>query len=283
MESRGLKGLLVTLIVVSAILTVGPPAAEALDCSDQAGVSTGSGSINAVAEIDCPGASQTVHQVDADSVVGIEVVYDPVCDTSGGAVGQCHGQLICGDGGLMYHVTAHYSDGGERSWDECLTEPPPAAKPGITMAMIRRAFERVPLPQSRVAIQPPGGATLVNLETIYSTQAEGFDTEVSLLGQRLELRVSPATYAWSPGDGSQVMVTDWPGVPYDPGLAKNTYISHTYTNADGVVPVRVDTTWSAQFRINGHGGFQAVDGTVTMPGQPVEVEVREARGVLTGG
>ncbi|MGD9957944.1 hypothetical protein [Nocardioides sp.] len=183
----------------------------------------------------------------------------------------------------MYHVTAHYSDGSERSWDQCLTDPPPAATPTITMAMIRRAFEQVPLPASEVTIQPPGGQTLVNLATIYSTHAAEFSTEVTVLGQRVELRIRPASYTWDPGDGSAPLTTDWPGVPYDPGLAMDGYISHTYRAAAEAVPVQVDTTWAAQFRINGHGAFQDVDGTVAIAGQPVQLKVREARGVLTGG
>jgi hypothetical protein len=43
----------------------------------------------------------------------------------------------------------------------------------------------------------------------------------------------------------------------------------------------VDTTYAAQFRVNG-GAWRDVNGTVTIPGAPVQLEVRTATPVLVG-
>ena len=54
------------------------------------------------------------------------------------------------------------------------------------------------------------------------------------------------------------------------------YISHQYTDAQVTVQPRVDTTYSARFRVNG-GAWQDVAGTVTIDGAPVELRVVEAQ------
>ena len=44
---------------------------------------------------------------------------------------------------------------------------------------------------------------------------------------------------------------------------------------------RVDTTYAAQFRVNG-GPWRDVDGTVTIPGSPTRLQVVTASPVLVG-
>jgi hypothetical protein len=269
---------------MASLVNVAGASAVGLEDGQQPQVHAGEGTFDGFAT---EAVTTNTHKDPAHStrVILIDVHYEyvPVCADEGTLGVFCRGRLACVDKSLLYTATAQYSDGSTRSWDECLTDPPAgvAPTPTITMAMVRHAFEQVPLPVSEVQVQPPGGETLVNLATIYSTEAEDIDTEVILLGRRVELRIRASAYAWNPGDGSEAIVTDWPGVPYDPALAKNAYVAHLYSRV-GTVPVRVDTTWSAQFRIDGRGAFQDVDGTVTMPGRPVQVEVREAGAVLTG-
>jgi hypothetical protein len=47
------------------------------------------------------------------------------------------------------------------------------------------------------------------------------------------------------------------------------------------VTPRVDTTYSAEFRVDG-GAWREVAGTVTIPGSPVQLDVVTARPVLVG-
>ncbi|GAB2855920.1 hypothetical protein [Nocardioides pacificus] len=154
-----------------------------------------------------------------------------------------------------------------------------AAPPTITPGMVARAFRRVPLPDSTLTVQPPGGETLVNFDTLFSTQAGSFTHTLNMLGQRVELDITPASFTWEHGDGTQQTSTT-PGVAFSENLPMDAYISHEYAEADVTVHPSVDTTWSARFRVN-NGPWQPVDGTVTMDGDPAALTVLEASPRLT--
>jgi hypothetical protein len=123
-------------------------------------------------------------------------------------------------------------------------------------------------------IQPPKGRTLVNFETNFYTERAGFDRSVRLLGRRVDLRIWPSGFRWVFGDGAELASAS-AGAPY-PDLV----ITHAYLRRGGVSP-RVDTTYSARFRVDG-GAWRAVDGTVTIPGVSVPLEVVTASPVLVG-
>ncbi len=140
-----------------------------------------------------------------------------------------------------------------------------------------RAFERVPLPESEVVVQPPGGQTLVGLETIFSTEAERFTETVTLLGRSVELDIRPSSYRWTHGDSTE-QTTDWPGARWTRGGSG--YITHVYDDT-ARLSTSVDTTWSARYRV-GNGGWQDVPGTVTIEGEATPLRVRSASPHLVG-
>jgi hypothetical protein len=88
------------------------------------------------------------------------------------------------------------------------------------------------------------------------------------------LRIWPAGYGWWFGDGA-TRQTVGAGSPY-PDLE----ITHRYLSKGRVAP-RVDTTYAAQFRVNG-GPWRDVAGTVMIPGGARGLRVVEARPVLVG-
>jgi hypothetical protein len=135
-------------------------------------------------------------------------------------------------------------------------------------------LRRIDLPPSELQIQPPKGRTLVNFDTNFYTEQPAFDRTVRLLGRRVDLRIWPREFRWVFGDGGELAGAS-PGAPY-PDLL----ITHNYLQKGGVSP-RVDTTYAARFRVDG-GPWQDVDGTVTVPGDPVQLEVITARPVLVG-
>jgi hypothetical protein len=154
-------------------------------------------------------------------------------------------------------------------------EPTDAITPTVTPGLVGRAFRRLPLPASKLIVQPPGGRTLVNFETNFYTENGEFTRTVTLLGQRVELRIWPSRYGWRFGDGA-VRETAEPGSAY-PDLE----VTHRYLRRGRVAP-SVDTTYAAQFRVNG-GAWRDVAGTVTIPGSPQGLRVVTARPVLLGG
>lgn len=158
----------------------------------------------------------------------------------------------------------------ESNCPEQASQQPAAVTPGLVLAALRR----IDLPGSELVVQPVGGRTLVNFETNFYTENGEFTRVVNLLGQRVELRIWPAAYGWRFGDGASRQ-TSGAGAPY-PDLE----ITHRYL-AKGRVSPRVDTTYAAEFRVNG-GPWRDVGGTVTIAGAAEGLRVVEARPVLVG-
>jgi hypothetical protein len=145
--------------------------------------------------------------------------------------------------------------------------------PSLPM-LVLRAFQRIPLPEPRLDIQPPNGKTLIGLETILSTQAEPFTRNLRLLGQPVQLRIHASSYEWIHGDHT-TQTTDWAGRPWERGLPIERYITHIYEDTGNVQPgVRV--TWSADYRV-GNGAWQPVDGTVDRMSPSTNLQVLEAK------
>lgn len=181
----------------------------------------------------------------------------------------------------MFYVLAHNTDGSTVPVGEICLEPSeaPDVVP-LTQGDVLRAFRRIPVPASEVVVQPPGGETLVNLDTVFSTRADRFTRTVGLLGRQVELEIWPTSFRWVNGDGS-AQTTDWPGEPWVHGAEVSDLITHRYRHADKTLVARVDTTWTARYRVNG-GEWRDVGGTVTITGEPYDLAVRSASPALTG-
>ncbi|WP_372735759.1 hypothetical protein [Nocardioides sp.] len=162
---------------------------------------------------------------------------------------------------------------GEDPFEFC-DLPPEEAAALITPGVVAVAFQRIPLPASGLEVQPSNGRTLVNFETNFYTEAAPFDRTLTLLGQRVDLHIVPSGFGWRFGDGAEESSTD-AGAPY-PDLR----ITHAYQRI-GRVQARVDTTYTATFRVNG-GEWAAVPGRVSIDGLPVSLEVLSATPVLVG-
>jgi hypothetical protein len=198
----------------------------------------------------------------------------PACEIGGSAL--CAEPATCtidGHDGYLYNV---YRDAhpDPLDWQACLTEQEARRLGGLTPGMVRRAFQRLAWPASPLVVQPPRGRTLVNFDTNFYTEQPAFDRTVRLLGRQVELHIWPSQFRWVFGDGAELPSTS-AGAPY-PDLL----ITHSYLQKGGVSP-RVDTTYAASFRVDG-GAWRDVDGTVTIPGEPVPLEVVTARPVLVG-
>ncbi len=144
----------------------------------------------------------------------------------------------------------------------------------VTPGMVASALRRVPIPGSRLIVQPPNGRTLVNFETNFYTETGPLRRSLTLLGQRVDLAITPAEFAWSFGDGGAERSTS-PGAAY-PDLE----ITHDYRTKGRYSP-RVDTTYTAEYRLNG-GPWRPVPGSVTIPGRAVSLEAVTARPKLVG-
>lgn len=191
---------------------------------------------------------------------------------------------MCPDGTPAATWEGRDEDGVIRGmYTQCPGDPPPTAEttPTATVdipAEVLRAFKEVTLPDSTITVQPPGGETLVNLPTILSTSAERHQIPVHLGRVDLDvlLEVWPSNFAWNHGDGTSQSTTT-PGKRWTEGADMADLITHTYAKTSEGLDLRVDTTWSAQFKVVGQPDWRPVDGTVTIAGAPVTVAVFEAK------
>ncbi len=166
-------------------------------------------------------------------------------------------------------------ENGLTPYEECdLTEEEIAQRPQLTETVVASAFRELPLPASQLVIEPPNGRTLVNFETNFYTEAQPLRRTLTLLGQRVDLAITPAEFAWSFGDGGVERSTS-PGAAY-PALE----ITHDYL-ARGRYAPRVDTTYTADYRVNG-GPWRPVPGSVTIPGPARSLQAVTARPKLVG-
>jgi hypothetical protein len=158
-------------------------------------------------------------------------------------------------------------------------------KPGrdVTALAVREQIERL-VPHPKVGVAPPGGVTLVNIQTLLwvDTAADQSLGTVTLLGHRVGLRVHVSRVEWDFGDGS-TDTTAGPEPKYDPASDCHTvtcpgYWGHVYM-ATGARSVTATVTWTGQFQVDG-AAWQDVAGPVTGPASTTALTVREARGVL---
>lgn len=197
--------------------------------------------------------------------------HQPVC-LGGLATCDAEGIAHCDNGQIMEYVW--FVPEGGRPGAVHTNCPSDSPDPGPVLADVIRAFEHIPLPNSVLIVQPPGGETLVNFKTNFLTEAGPFDRSVTLLGHAVDFRIRPARFHWHYGDGDDD-TTSRPGDRYP-----NLDVTHRYRSKGRVTP-SVDTTWEADYRVDG-GGWAPVPDTVTKTGATQALRVRTATPVLVG-
>jgi hypothetical protein len=154
-----------------------------------------------------------------------------------------------------------------------------AAAPGVTRAMVQRAFQQLHFAHPMAHVQPEGNVTLVNLPTYYEVRwpAAGYEpgevATVRLLGREIRLRPQAVSFTYRFGDGASEGPTSDAGGPYPVGRIRHTY------QATGQVAVSIEAVYSGQYALPG-GAWQPIDLTVPVAGDPEVVQVRQARARL---
>jgi len=196
------------------------------------------------------GSSDQIVTIDACSLVGQHV---------------CPGEMLCSDG--KPQKQSYHLDAKNHRTDQHFFCPEPQ-NTGPTLVDVQTAFAQIPLPASPLHIQPPGGETLVNFDTIYFTDPTAIDKQITLLGATIDFHITAATYTWHYGDGQAQTTTD-PGAAYP-----HQTITHRYLRKGTAAP-SLDTTYQADYRINS-GSWQHLGQTVTIAGPPQTITIRTA-------
>jgi hypothetical protein len=242
-----------------------------------------SGDVNAedqvfLGEMSCSGGTKTPPEPATQNDPGVSQFDDYMCHS---ALPSCAGITCafpdpCSRPKAYLELWGHTTNG--QVWisirKECVDPTKIGDAPAITPALVQHELERVGLPALTVHTNP-AGKTLVNLATVFYTDPTTVTKTLTLLGQSVLVEATPARYTWHFGD-ARTSSTDSPGAPY-PAFD----LTHRYAQARVTVHPRVDTTYTARFRVNG-GAWQDVDGTVTMAGPATDLRVAEATPVLSG-
>jgi len=164
----------------------------------------------------------------------------------------------------------------------CWADAVPGSRPSVTLAMVQQAFHTTPWSRPVIITEPQGNVALVGLDTFYevSWTPQGFQPNeveaidpATMLGFQVEIRPRLDHFTYVFGDGQDFGPTSNEGGGYPSGG-----ITHQYVSA-GDYPARVDTTFGAEFRING-GAWAPIPDTVTIPGPATNVTVKTARAEL---
>lgn len=206
---------------------------------------------------------------------------DPWCQ---GAVEACQRALSPGPGPAVFvwRKLTNEPDGTEvkgAPWSRlgltCFPDLVPGRSQALTMNDILRAFHDTPFAKPTASIQPVGLKTLVNLPTYYATAypTTGYEPgeidTTTILGFHVDIRPKATAYTYTFGDHTTLGPTNNPGGPYPTGTIRHTY------NQPGTYPVRIDTEYTGQFRVNG-GQWIDIPDTVTIQGTTSQLQVLEA-------
>ena len=264
---------------VAVLLVIPTPAAAAPKCDASGGahsawLTVGVECTSAGSETD--GTSTPVTASDGESPY-VAYRWQSPCTDGLEAGDTCRAAQLCAS--PREHVWDLFGRVPDEGWvfirSQCFGAPPDAfVPPTVTPGMVLEELRRVGLPALEIEIQPET-KTLVNFDTIFHTDPQPVDVDLTILGQGVEVRATPTSYVWQFGDGS-TLTTSTPGEAYP-----SKEIVHRYLDADVTVEPSVSVTYGAQFRVGG-GAWQDVGGTVTIPGPPEGLRVVEAVGVLSG-
>jgi hypothetical protein len=144
-------------------------------------------------------------------------------------------------------------------------------------AAVGQEFARLPLAGSTITIQPPGGNTLVNLDTIVFTDGATQNLTATVLGTPVTIRAYPIRYSWDFGDAKEPLVTTDLGHPYpDQTLTRPYDKAGTYT-------ITLTTTWRGEYRTTGTTDWLPVTGTATTVTTAPPLTAHEAHSHLVDG
>jgi hypothetical protein len=180
--------------------------------------------------------------------------------------GICVEHVECVENGQAGFVHDVFMDGTDVG-DVCVPENE-VNETNIAQLIIRQ-FKNIRWPDSNLVVQPPDGKTLVNFKTnFYTLDKTPIDQSVTVANRQVVIRAIPTTYTFHFGDGA-VTRTASPGQPHP-----NLDVAHVYERV-GKVAVRLDTTYSGEYRI-GDGAWVAIQDTLTVPGEEQDLEILEA-------
>lgn len=251
----------VVLCIAGTLVALGAPPATA-------GCGAVSGDLGEVSQA-CEYTNAELTSLKQEDSASAWEVYQICKDGTSGGAEVCSNPSVCelrGSVGTWYVVRRD----GVTIGRACLTNAE-AIDHGVDITvLVSQVFRELDWPGSELSVQPPGGKTLVNLETIFfTTNIKPTTKTVTLAGRNVTIEATPTSYSWDFGDGANE-TTASAGHPHP-----DHDVFHVYATTD-LVGASVATTYTGRFRI-GDAEWQNIPDTLTVAGEPVALEVLEAK------
>ena len=155
----------------------------------------------------------------------------------------------------------------ERLEASCLYPNEMPERPGggrLEIAVTEQQLRELPIAPSRLGTQP-GRHTLKGAETNVYAEPADQTFSITIIGRKVDIKVTPLEYRWSYGDGT-TLVTSAPGGPIpESRWGEKTVTSHVYT-ATGDVALGLTTVFTGEFSVD-RGPFQAIPGSAEVPSE----------------
>lgn len=231
------------------------------------------------------GSVAKTEPIDCGSHVSVEAVSGGITSPCEQVALWCQGAPTSADGAKTTNIGQFQSgpNGGLTLASAACNVPTTQAAAGVSAAAVEAEIRRR-VPGPGVGVAPPGGVSLVNIQTLFwvGTPVDVSLGTVRLVGQLVRLRVQLLRVDWDFGDGARETSTG-PGKAYtgaDPCRTKlcPDYFGHVYTH-HGLWRVGARVSWTGQFQV-GAGAWRQIPDTVTGPAQFTTVHIYQAHGEL---
>lgn len=140
---------------------------------------------------------------------------------------------------------------------------------------LARELKTLKIPPKHAKIAPVTDWFTVQTPMTFHTDGTVEHMSTTVLGTTVDLELTPASYAWDPGDGSPSLTTTRPGAPYPDQTT-----THTYTKV-GTYRVTLTTTWTGRYRVAGTTTWHPIAGSGETTHTSAPFTTREVRSVLS--
>ncbi|MGP7961156.1 PKD domain-containing protein [Sanguibacter sp. A247] len=155
----------------------------------------------------------------------------------------------------------------------CLTSSDPEAD-DLSDA-VARELKTLKIPAKRAQIAPVTDWFPVQFPMTYYTDAEPERLTTTVLETDVELELTPTTFTWNPGDGTDPFTSAKPGAPFPDDT-----VTHVYTRV-GEYRITLTTSREGRFRVAGSDTCRPITGTGSTTHTTASFETREIRSVLS--
>jgi hypothetical protein len=140
------------------------------------------------------------------------------------------------------------------------------------LAAAEHAWTTMPIAANTITVQPNTGWVLTTVPTVVYVDRAPRTMTTTLLGHSVRIRATPSAYSWTWGDGAST-VTSQPGAAYP-----NQTVAHTYMHREGPVTIRLTTSWTGSYSVDGGATWRSAPGTAHTTSIPVTVTVYDPHG-----